>query len=239
MKSPHPATSADDATLATSGGNVTSHDAASLAITSADVTGGDAANRDAASRDATGGDAPGLANGADATGGDAASLGATSGDASGGGATSGDAAGVGATSGGAVGSAERAIAERNLCGLVGALAKQIEGHIRERAGALDLTAAQAVALRELTGPMTMRDLAERMSCEPSNATFVVDRLEEQGIVERRPHPGDRRAKQLVLTPEGAALRERLIDLLTEASPLARLTSEEQAALNDLLARVVR
>ncbi|MFI7230904.1 MarR family winged helix-turn-helix transcriptional regulator [Nonomuraea angiospora] len=217
MKSPDPAasgnaTSADDATLATTGGNATSHDAVSLATTSADVTGGDAASLAAAS-------------GGDAVSGDAASVGATSGGA--------------ATTGGAVDSAERAIAERNLCGLVGALAKQIEGHIRERAGALDLTAAQAVALRELTGPMTMRDLAERMSCEPSNATFVVDRLEEQGIVERRPHPGDRRAKQLVLTPEGAALRERLIDLLTEASPLARLTSEEQAALNDLLARVVR
>ncbi|MFI7126300.1 MarR family winged helix-turn-helix transcriptional regulator [Nonomuraea sp. NPDC050153] len=145
-----------------------------------------------------------------------------------------------ATSGAATSdSAERAIAERNLCGLVGALAKQIEGHIRERAGSLDLTAAQAVALRELTGPMTMRDLADRMSCEPSNATFVVDRLEEQGIVERRPHPSDRRAKLLLLTSEGAALRERLMDLLTEASPLARLTSEEQTILNELLTRVVR
>ncbi|MFF0327514.1 MarR family winged helix-turn-helix transcriptional regulator [Nonomuraea angiospora] len=215
MKSPDPATSAD---------------ATSLATTSADVTGGDAASRDAASLAAANGDA---------IGGAAIGGAAVGGDASGGDAASGDAASVGATSGGAAGSAERAIAERNLCGLVGALAKQIEGHIRERAGALDLTAAQAVALRELTGPMTMRDLAERMSCEPSNATFVVDRLEEQGIVERRPHPGDRRAKQLVLTSEGAALRERLIDLLTEASPLARLTSEEQTALNDLLTRVVR
>ncbi|MEV4358972.1 MarR family transcriptional regulator [Nonomuraea sp. NPDC049625] len=168
------------------------------------------------------------------TGGDAASSATTSGDAAGV-----DVTRVDDTSGRAAGSAERALAERNLCGLVGALAKQIEGHIRERAAALDLTAAQAVALRELTGPMTMRDLADRMSCEPSNATFVVDRLEEQGIVERRPHPGDRRAKQLVLTSEGVALRERLIDLLTEASPLARLTSEEQAALNDLLTRVVR
>jgi DNA-binding MarR family transcriptional regulator len=167
-------------------------------------------------------------------------VGATSLAATSGGATAGvDVTGVGATSGSPAGSAERAIAERNLCGLVGALAKQIEGHIRERAGALNLTAAQAVALRELTGPMTMRDLADRMSCEPSNATFVVDRLEEQGIVERRPHPGDRRAKQLVLTSEGVALRERLIDLLTEASPLARLTSDEQAALNDLLTRAVR
>ncbi|GAA3233500.1 MarR family winged helix-turn-helix transcriptional regulator [Nonomuraea helvata] len=132
-----------------------------------------------------------------------------------------------------------AAAERNLCGLVNALARQIEGHIRERAGALNLTAAQAVALRELTGPLTMRDLADRMGCEPSNATFVVDRLEEQGIVERRPHPSDRRAKQLVLTSEGVALRDRLLGLLTEGSPLAKITPQEQATLNDLLLRALQ
>ncbi|MEQ4716834.1 MarR family transcriptional regulator [Nonomuraea sp. B19D2] len=132
-----------------------------------------------------------------------------------------------------------AAAERNLCGLVNALARQIEGHIRERAGALNLTAAQAVALRELTGPLTMRDLADRMGCEPSNATFVVDRLEEQGIVERRPHPSDRRAKQLVLTAEGIALRGRLLELLSEDSPLAKFTPQEQAALNDLILRALQ
>ncbi|MFI7640382.1 MarR family winged helix-turn-helix transcriptional regulator [Nonomuraea sp. NPDC049400] len=132
-----------------------------------------------------------------------------------------------------------AAAERNLCGLVNALARQIEGHIRERAGALNLTAAQAVALRELTGPLTMRDLADRMGCEPSNATFVVDRLEEQGIVERRPHPSDRRAKQLVLTSEGIALRGRLLELLSEDSPLAKFTPQEQTALNDLILRALQ
>ncbi|MEU8323106.1 MarR family transcriptional regulator [Nonomuraea sp. NPDC048881] len=130
----------------------------------------------------------------------------------------------------------RAAAERNLCGLVGALARQIEGHVRERAAALDLTAAQAVALRELTGPMTMSDLAGRMGCEPSNATFVIDRLEQQGVVERRPHPSDRRAKLLVLTQEGAGLRERLLGLLTEGSPLAALTPGEQSVLQELLER---
>ncbi|MGW4405635.1 MarR family winged helix-turn-helix transcriptional regulator [Nonomuraea sp. NPDC004702] len=130
----------------------------------------------------------------------------------------------------------RAAAERNLCGLVGALARQIEGHVRERAAALDLTTAQAVALRELTGPMTMGDLAGRMGCEPSNATFVIDRLEQQGVVERRPHPSDRRAKLLVLTQEGAGLRERLLGLLTEGSPLAALTPDEQSVLQELLER---
>ncbi|MEU3900363.1 MarR family transcriptional regulator [Streptomyces sp. NPDC045251] len=128
----------------------------------------------------------------------------------------------------------QAIAERELCGLVTGLAQQIAVHVRERAVALSLTAAQATALREMTGPMTMRELAQRMTCEPSNATFVVDKLEKQGLVERRAHPTDRRAKQLVLTAEGGALRERLLDLLAEDSPLAGLGPEQQRVLQGLL-----
>ncbi|MFI6122965.1 MarR family winged helix-turn-helix transcriptional regulator [Streptomyces sp. NPDC051064] len=131
-----------------------------------------------------------------------------------------------------------AIAEREICGLVDALARQIADHVRVRAVALDLTPAQATALREMTGPMTMRELAERMSCEPSNATFVIDKLEKLGLVERRAHPTDRRAKHLILTAEGAALRERLLELLAQDSPLGGLTSEQQRALQDLLEQAV-
>jgi DNA-binding MarR family transcriptional regulator len=130
------------------------------------------------------------------------------------------------------------VAERELCGLVNGLAQQIAGHVRERAVALGLTAAQATALREMTGPMTMRDLAERMSCEPSNATFVVDKLEKQGLIERRPHPTDRRAKHLVLTAEGTALRERLLELLSRDSPLAGLTADQQRVLQELLEQAI-
>ncbi|SHG24482.1 MarR family winged helix-turn-helix transcriptional regulator [Streptoalloteichus hindustanus] len=130
------------------------------------------------------------------------------------------------------------VAERELCGLVNGLARLIADHVRERASALGLTAAQATALRELTGPMTMRELADRMSCEPSNATFVIDKLEKQGLIERRPHPTDRRAKQLVLTPEGTAARERLLELLTQRSPLEGLNPQEQGVLKELLERAV-
>ncbi|MFG1619691.1 MarR family winged helix-turn-helix transcriptional regulator [Nonomuraea wenchangensis] len=132
----------------------------------------------------------------------------------------------------------QAVAERELCGLVNGLAQQIAVHVRERAVTLGLTSAQATALRELTGPMTMRELAERMSCEPSNATFIVDKLEKQGLIERRAHPTDRRAKQLVLTPEGDALRERLLELLVQDSPLAGLTAEQQRTLQDLLEQAI-
>lgn len=125
-------------------------------------------------------------------------------------------------------------AEREVCGLVTELAQQISVHVRERAATLGLTAAQAIALRELNGPLTMRELAVRMSCEPSNATFVVDKLENQGLIERRPHPTDRRARQLVLTGKGTGLRQRLMEVLTRDSPLAGLTTGQQAALQDLL-----
>ncbi|MFK4188284.1 MarR family winged helix-turn-helix transcriptional regulator [Streptomyces sparsogenes] len=131
----------------------------------------------------------------------------------------------------------RTTAERQLCGLVNGAAGRIGEHLRQRAATLGLTAPQATALRELSGPMTMRELAERMSCEPSNATFVVDKLEKQNLIERRPHPTDRRAKQLVLTPGGTALRERLLELLGVDSPLAGLTQDEQHTLQRLLERV--
>ncbi|MFD7909525.1 MarR family winged helix-turn-helix transcriptional regulator [Streptomyces sp. NPDC059752] len=130
----------------------------------------------------------------------------------------------------------QAIAERQLCGLVNGLAQRISEHVRERAATLGLTASQATALREMSGPMTMRELAERMSCEPSNTTFVVDKLEKQSLIERHPHPTDRRAKQLVLTAGGIALRERLLALLAVDSPLSGLTPEEQGSLRGLLER---
>jgi MarR family transcriptional regulator, organic hydroperoxide resistance regulator len=132
----------------------------------------------------------------------------------------------------------RAQADRQLCGLVNGLASQIEAHVRVRAATLGLTNSQGTALCELTRPMTLRELAERMNCEPSNATFVADRLEEQGYLERHPHPDDRRAKQLVLTPKGTELRERLLALLSEDSPLAPLAPEEQQVLHHLLTRAL-
>jgi DNA-binding MarR family transcriptional regulator len=130
-------------------------------------------------------------------------------------------------------------AEREICGLVSELARRIDDHVRQRVVQFELTGPQAVALRELTGPMTMRELALRMGCEPSNVTFVADRLEKQGIIERQAHPHDRRAKRLALTAHGAALREQLIEVLSHDSPLTGLSHEEQKALQGLLLKAVR
>ncbi|MEV5847204.1 MarR family transcriptional regulator [Streptomyces sp. NPDC051985] len=132
----------------------------------------------------------------------------------------------------------QAEAQWELGKLVHDLDMQSNARMREWVAGLGLTVAQASALREMIGPMTMRELAGRMSCEPSNATVVIDKLESLRLIERRPHPTDRRAKQLVLTPEGAGLRERLLEVLAEEPLFAGLTQDEQEALEGLLKRAL-
>src|SRR5687767_8084215 len=64
----------------------------------------------------------------------------------------------------------------------------------------DLTTVQGHVLRilEPERPLAMNELAETLSCDASNVTGMVDRLEHRGLVERRPAPGDRRVKTLLL-----------------------------------------
>jgi DNA-binding MarR family transcriptional regulator len=121
--------------------------------------------------------------------------------------------------------------------LVHELDMRNNARVRERVTKVGFTVAQASALRELTGPMTLSELAARMGRVPSNAILPLDKLEEQRLVERRPHPTDRRAKQLTLTPEGAKRREELLKFLCE-EPFLTLTQQEQDALQDLVQRAI-
>ncbi|MFB8278876.1 MarR family winged helix-turn-helix transcriptional regulator [Nocardia colli] len=124
--------------------------------------------------------------------------------------------------------------DRDVCKLVHQFTHRLDVHVRRVAEQLDLTPSQVIALRELSEPITARELATRMSCEPSNATFVLDRLEQQELIRREPHPTDRRAKQIVLTPAGQRRRADAVELLGAESPLTSLTAAQQQALRDLL-----
>ncbi|WP_326691165.1 MULTISPECIES: MarR family transcriptional regulator [unclassified Streptomyces] len=128
--------------------------------------------------------------------------------------------------------------QREVCRLAHRFTQRLDTHVRRVAEEFGLTASQVVALRELSEPITARTLAGRMLCEPSNATFVLDRLEGQGLIERRPHPTDRRAKQIALTPEGLRCRERVLARMSERSPLAPLASAQREQLCELLGALV-
>ena len=101
----------------------------------------------------------------------------------------------------------------------------------------DLTPMQLHALRALQPglELTMSALAGSLFCDASNVTGIVDRLEDRGLIERRPAAHDRRAKLLAVTQEGARLRQEVMERLTEPPPfIAALARAEQRALRDAL-----
>lgn len=55
------------------------------------------------------------------------------------------------------------------------------------------------------GPMVQRELSQALRCTPRHVTGLVDALQSAGLVERQPHPTDRRATLVVLTTAGTKL----------------------------------
>lgn len=89
-------------------------------------------------------------------------------------------------------------------------------------GAIARAAAADVARYEVTlgefgvlevlyhkGPLLLGQVRRKVLVSSGGTTYLVDRLVEKGLVERRECPEDRRARYAALTPEGEALMERI------------------------------
>jgi DNA-binding MarR family transcriptional regulator len=68
---------------------------------------------------------------------------------------------------------------------------------------------RALSILDPDEPRPMRAMATALCCDASMATWLVDRLEERGLAERRTPPGDRRVKTVVLTPLGIKTRDKI------------------------------
>lgn len=85
---------------------------------------------------------------------------------------------------------------------------------------------------------TMRGLADAWQCDPSNATWIVDRLEKLGFAERRSVPADRRVKLVVLTRRGQKARTALWREFHRAPPeLAALERDDLESLHRVLVKL--
>ncbi|MFF7411435.1 MarR family winged helix-turn-helix transcriptional regulator [Streptomyces lydicus] len=124
--------------------------------------------------------------------------------------------------------------------LIGTVVVRYHEEYEHAAAEHSLTGAQARVLTLLSAePLPMRKVAERLKCEPSNITGIVDRLEARGLVERRPDPADRRVKLAAPTTEGARTAEALRTSLHFArEPLGKLTVAERTLLKELLQRML-
>jgi DNA-binding MarR family transcriptional regulator len=113
--------------------------------------------------------------------------------------------------------------------------RRIWDHAEDRLAPYGLSLKHNWALHALDEPMSMSALAERLGIDASYVTAIADQLEERGLIERQPHPTDRRVKSLALTPEGRRMRERLAgELWTDVPILDALSAAERAQLRGLL-----
>jgi len=104
-----------------------------------------------------------------------------------------------------------------------------------------LTGAQltVVSLLGNRGPMTLTELSRELELGHSTVSGIVDRLQAKGVVERQPHPTDRRYTRVSLNEHlsqraramvGGATSSRLVEVLAAAPEAERRTMRDGLAL---------
>jgi DNA-binding MarR family transcriptional regulator len=89
------------------------------------------------------------------------------------------------------------------------------------------------------GPLTLSRLAEMNQLDPPYVTLIVDKLESHDLVERRPHPDDRRRKLVALTPTGNdAIATADVILLRPPPAISTLPAADLEQLTLLLKRLL-
>ncbi len=118
----------------------------------------------------------------------------------------------------------------------------IEGEVRRRLrDTFDVTLPRFDLLAQLDRApkgMTLGELSQRMMVTNGNVTGLVDRLLEQGLINRRPSPKDRRAQIVSLTAAGRRFFRAMARANGDwiADMFADVTSEEMGTLMRLLAK---
>ncbi|MGA8218132.1 MAG: MarR family transcriptional regulator [Solirubrobacterales bacterium] len=114
--------------------------------------------------------------------------------------------------------------------------------VAEALATLDLTPA-SFALLNVLGSRTganQQETGTLMGIDPSTMVSLIDGLEDAGLAERRPHPKDRRAREVTLTPKGRRVAKRARDLAfdVEDEVLRGLTAPQRREMINLMRRAL-
>jgi len=104
--------------------------------------------------------------------------------------------------------------EREIAFTITDVARLLKTLADQRARQYGMTRAQWAVLFRLdrSEGLKQSELAEILDLQPITLTRLLDRLAENGLIERRADPNDRRANRLFLTPAARPLLERLTEL---------------------------
>jgi DNA-binding MarR family transcriptional regulator len=99
---------------------------------------------------------------------------------------------------------EEAVAELSLA--IGQLIRRLRSEANPNE--LNLSQMSALARLDQSGPMTTADLARAEAMKPQSMGTLLASLEQEGLIDRRPHPTDGRQVLFALTMKGAEERKR-------------------------------
>ena len=121
------------------------------------------------------------------------------------------------------------------------VARLMRKRFEQRSRHIGLTRSQwhVLAILSKNEGIYQKGLADLLEIEPVTLVRLLDKMEKRGLIERRPHPTDRRVTQLFLTPEAVPLLEVLrgVGAQTRAEAMADFTPQQEQQLHDLLTRM--
>jgi DNA-binding MarR family transcriptional regulator len=110
--------------------------------------------------------------------------------------------------------------------------------VSETAG-LSPVSAWALVQLDPEHAISQKELADRLHCNPSTVVDPTDRLEQRGLVVRRPHATDRRINVLTVTARGRQVRNEIIaELFEPPEALRRLPAGDQVRFRDAMQAAV-
>ena len=128
--------------------------------------------------------------------------------------------------------------KRDFAFVINDVARLLRTYADQKAARLGMTRAQWAVLARLDQfeGLKQSELADSLDLQPITLTRLLDRLCDNGLIERRSDPSDRRVKQLHLTPQARPLLEQLAELGDELMGVA-LADIDPATVALLLANL--
>ena len=127
---------------------------------------------------------------------------------------------------------------REFAFMLNDVARMLKTYANHQAGQFGVTRAQWAVLVRLDRfeGLKQSELAEMLDLQPITLTRLLDRLCENGLIERRADPNDRRAKRLFLTPAARPMLEQL-GVLAEETLGTALAGVSRESVEQMVAQL--
>ena len=130
--------------------------------------------------------------------------------------------------------------ENQLCFPLYASAREVIRQYKPFLDEINLTYTQYIAMMVLweDGAVSVKDLGDRLMLDSGTLTPLLKKMEAKGLITRTRSAEDERVLIVALTPMGAALRDRALDVPARMAQCSKLDPQDAAELHRILYKLL-